>query len=109
MAKKRIENKANALHLSEQLLERTGTPISQSETPALIDRSHTSANNSWTRFTVICNCDLADKIKAIAEKEGFTIREVVEKFFKNGISSYEAKHGSVKCKAKKKQNIDDVL
>jgi hypothetical protein len=34
---------------------------------------------------------------------------VVEKFFRNGIGSYEGKHGVVKVRNRKKQNIDDVL
>jgi hypothetical protein len=46
------------------------------------------------------------KVKAIAHKEGFSIREVVEKYLKDGIARYEQKHGAV---TKQRRNIDDIL
>lgn len=104
MAKKKIDNKANRLSLTEEFLEESGHQVPQKE-----NENHIGADSSWTRFTVICNSELVEKIKAIAQKEGFTIREVVEKFFKVGIGNYEKSHGLVKIKAKKKKNIDEVF
>ena len=104
--KKQIENAANSL--ADELLANSGAvPQNGSENKTEAQQSFTDA--SWTHFTVICNGELVEKIKAIAQKEGFTIREVVEKFFRNGIGSYESKHGRVKVRSRRKQNIDDVL
>lgn len=110
MAKKVIENTANSL--ADELLVNSGAvpatvPQKDSENKTEAQQSFTDA--SWTHFTVICSSELVEKIKAIAQKEGFTIREVVEKFFRNGIGSYESKHGVVKVLNRKKQNIDDIL
>ena len=109
MSKKKIMNEANNMSLAESLLESTGQSVSKKDKVIPSESPQVTPDASWTHFTVICNGELVDKIKAIAQKEGFTIREVVEKFFRNGISSYEGKHGRVKVKVRKKQNIDDVL
>ena len=45
-------------------------------------------------------------VKAIAHKEGFSIRDVVEKYLKDGIARYEQKHGAV---INQQRNIDDIL
>lgn len=106
--KKKIKNTANSL--ADELLANSGaipTAVSQNGSENKTEAQQSDA--SWTHFTVICSSELVEKIKAIAQKEGFTIREVVEKFFRNGIGSYESKHGVVKVRNRKKQNIDDVL
>ena len=57
-------------------------------------------------FTFICGIEIVGKVKAIAHKEGFSIREVVEKYLKDGIARYEQKHGAV---TNQRRNIDDIL
>ena len=61
---------------------------------------------AWQHFTVILAVDIVIKIKAIARIEGFSIRDVVEKFLSDGIARYEQKHGAV---TNRKKNIDDIL
>ena len=61
---------------------------------------------AWQHFTFICAVEIVVKIKAIARIEGFTIREVVEKFLRDGIARYEQKHGAV---TNRKKSVDDVL
>ena len=61
---------------------------------------------AWQHFTVILAVDIVVKIKAIARIEGFSIRDVVEKFLNDGIARYEQKHGAV---TNRKKNIDDIL
>ena len=61
---------------------------------------------AWQHFTVILAVDIVVKIKAIARIEGFSIRDVVEKFLRDGIARYEQKHGAV---TNRKKNIDDIL
>ena len=61
---------------------------------------------AWQHFTVILAVEIVVKIKAIAGIEGFSIRDVVEKFLSDGIARYEQKHGAV---TNRKKNIDDIL
>ena len=60
----------------------------------------------WQHFTVICAVEIVVKIKAIARIEGFSIREVVEKFLRDGIARYEQKHGAI---TNRKKSIDEIL
>ena len=61
---------------------------------------------AWQHFTFICAVEIVVKIKAIARIEGFSIREVVEKFLRDGIARYEQKHGAV---SNRKKSVDEVL
>ena len=61
---------------------------------------------NWQHFTIICAVEIVIKIKAIARIEGFSIREVVEKFLNDGIARYEQKHGAV---TNRKKSIDEIL
>ena len=61
---------------------------------------------AWQHFTIICAVEIVVKIKAIARIDGFSIREVVEKFLKDGIARYEQKHGAV---TNRKKSVDEVL
>ena len=61
---------------------------------------------TWQHFTVILAVDIVVEIKAIARIEGFSIRDVVEKFLSDGIARYEQKHGAV---TNRKKSIDDIL
>jgi len=61
---------------------------------------------AWQHFTFICAVEIVVKIKAIARIEGFSIREVIEKFLKDGIARYEQKHGAV---TNRKKSVDEVL
>ena len=108
--KKKIENAANSL--ADELLANSGAvpaTVPQNGGGNKTERQQSFTDASWTHFTVICSSELVDKIKAIAKKEDFSIREVVEKSFRNTISSYESKNGKIKLKPKKQKNIDDVL
>lgn len=61
---------------------------------------------AWQHFTVILAVEIVVKIKAIARIEGFSIRDVVEKFLSDGIARYEQKNGAV---TNRKKSIDDIL
>ena len=65
-----------------------------------------ASKRDWMHFTFICSIEIVDKVKAIAHKEGFSIRDVVEKYLKDGIARYEQKHGAV---TNQRRNIDDIL
>lgn len=110
MKKKEFKNAAKGLNLQDALLESTGQAVPQKrEGKQLPSSQATTPDTSWDRFTVVCSCEIIEKIKAIAQKEGFTIREVVEKFFSNGISAYENKHGRIIVKSRKKKDINSLI
>lgn len=110
MVKKKIVNKANSFSLFEEFLAGSGQPTTKKGKEVKSENQKNTVEGGWTHFTVICSSVLTDKIKAIALKEGFTIREVVEKSFRDFISKYEIKNGVVKeKKKKKKKSVDDVL
>ena len=58
--------------------------------------SYAVSDDPWKHFSFICSVELADKVQAIAHKEGFTIRSLMEYMMRPGIASYEAKYGKVK-------------
>ena len=79
------------------------------EAPQNDDRATKTARESsdspWKHFSFICSVELADKVQAIAHKEGFTIRALMEYMMRQGIATYEAKNGKVR-KIKHKGVID---
>ena len=119
--RKKVSNPANNYSLKDQFLQQTGRPVhapqasDKREQPAEEPVPHRaqsekveSENYDWDRWTIICRKEFKQKITAISEKEGFTIREIVEKFFTDGIAAYEAKHGVIDTTPKKKKNIDSL-
>ena len=66
-----------------------------------------TADTPWKHFSFICSVELVDKIQAIAHKEGFTIRALMEFLMRQGIDKYEAKHG--KAKKIKTKDVNDVM
>ena len=120
--RKKVNNPANNFSLKDQFLQQTGRPVpapqaSENREPPveeLVSQNRTQPekeepeNYDWDRWTIICRKEFEQKITAISEKEGFTIREIVEKFFTDGIAAYEAKHGVIDTTPKKKKNIDSL-
>ena len=120
--RKKVNNPANNFSLKDQFLQQTGRPVpapqaSENREPPveeLVSQNRAQPekeepeNYDWDRWTIICRKEFKQKITAISEKEGFTIREVVEKFFTDGIAAYEAKHGVIDTTPKKKKNIDSL-
>lgn len=47
----------------------------------------------WKRFSCECSVALVDKLHNICSKENVSLRSLVEKMFRDGIRSYERKHG----------------
>jgi len=69
--------------------------------------AHEQSDTPWKHFSFICSVELADKVQAIARKEGFTIRSLMEFMIRQGIASYEGKHGKVK--KLKTKGVEDVM
>ena len=121
--RKKVNNPANNFSLKDQFLRQTGrlVPAPQASEKCEVPveepvpqknraqpEKEEPENYDWDRWTIICRKEFKQKITAISEKEGFTIREVVEKFFTDGIAAYEAKHGAIDITPKRKKNIDSL-
>ena len=55
----------------------------------------------WVRFNTICNRELVDKVRAIADRNHSSIRDVVELMFRRCIKAYEQKNGVITIEKKK--------
>lgn len=64
-----------------------------------------SSERDWDRFSFVCSKDIIQKVHDISEKEGFSIREVMELSLQRGITEYERLHGSAKPKKKGFESI----
>ena len=53
------------------------------------------------RFNTICNKELVDKVRAIADRNHSSIRDVVELMFRRCIKAYEQKNGIITIEQKK--------
>ena len=63
--------------------------------------SVTTDRTDWVRFNTICNRELVDKVRAIADRNHSSIREVVELMFRRCINAYEQKNGVITIEKKK--------
>jgi hypothetical protein len=61
----------------------------------------------YRHCSFICTPELWDKAQAIARRENFSIRQVMEHWMRLGIESYEVKNGKVKIKAER--SLEDAL
>ena len=55
----------------------------------------------WKRFSCECSVALVDKLHNICSKENVSLRSLVEKMFREGIRSYERKHGVAEAISKR--------
>ena len=60
-----------------------------------------AGEHDWERFSFVCSKEIIQKVHDISEKEGFTIRDIMELFLQLGIANYEKKNGVAKPKRKK--------
>ena len=112
MAKKK--EFGNPINLDNLMRQETGQkpPAQESKNEDFSeDRLETPSNacseSGYKHCAFICSAELWGKMQAIAQREGFTIRQVMEHWMRTGISSYEAKHGTVK--PKDKRDVGNVL
>ena len=79
--------------------------------PPASDKTTTSKSKQkagerdWERFSLVCSKDIIQKVYDISEKEGFSIRDLMELFLQRGISEYEKKNGVSKPRFKNIQNL----
>ena len=63
--------------------------------------SAVTTQTDWVRFNTICNRELVDKVRAIADRNHSSIRDVVELMFRRCINAYEQKNGIINIEQKK--------
>ena len=64
-----------------------------------------AGERDWERFSLVCSKDIIQKVYDISEKEGFSIRDLMELFLQRGISEYEKKNGVSKPRFKNIQKL----
>lgn len=77
------------------------------EKAATIKSKQKAGERDWERFSFVCSKDIIQKVHDISEKEGFTIRDIMELFLQRGIANYEKKNGV--AKPKRKKSIETLL
>ena len=112
MAKKNMDALLSNI-MGEEIIRPVVTPVSQAPANSTKPEDPQSTGklkvpeDPWKHFSFICSVELADKVQAIAHKEGFTIRALMEYMMRQGIATYEAKNGKVR-KIKHK-GVTDVM
>ena len=112
MAKKNMDALLSNI-MGEEIIRPTATQVSQAPTTTgKTEEPHTAVkpkvpDDPWKHFSFICSVELADKVQAIAHKEGVTSRALMEYMMRQGVATYEAKNGKVR-KIKHK-GVTDVM
>jgi hypothetical protein len=76
------------------------THVNQEETKPMT-ASVATTQTDWVRFNTICNKELVDKVRAIADRNHSSIRDVIELMFRRCINAYEQKNGIITIEQKK--------
>ena len=81
--------------------QRDMTPNVNQEGTKPTTTSVATTQTDWVRFNTICNKELVDKVRAIADRNHNSIRDVVELMFRRCINAYEQKNGIITIEKKK--------
>ena len=81
--------------------QRDMTPHVNQEGTKPTTTSVATTQTDWVRFNTICNKELVDKVRAIADRNHSSIRDVVELMFRRCINAYEQKNGIITIEQKK--------
>ena len=81
--------------------QRDITPHVNQEGTKPTTTSVATTQTDWVRFNTICNKELVDKVRAIADRNHSSIRDVVELMFRRCINTYEQKNGIITIEQKK--------
>ena len=97
--------------MAEEAYNSAGIPVTGGKPSSENTKKAAPSNYDWERFAFICSKMLVAKVKAIASKEGVTIRELMEYMMSQGIMRYEKKHGiiEVSISTDKKKRLKDLM
>lgn len=79
----------------EKPVEQTKKQEKSQQVNARAKQKEHEMKNHEERFCTIVNSETLKKIRIIANREGLTIKDVVDAAFDKAISSYERKHGKI--------------
>ena len=86
-----LDGKIFSEEIREQSLHNNNPPKENTPNENKVENKTTD----WQRFSVICDKKLIVKLRLIAKKEHFTIREVLEYWMRTGINKYENEYGEI--------------
>ena len=72
-------------------------------------RGRPKRSEKYSTVTVTQNMELYEKMRIIAQRAGLTIKDVNEKFQRNGVKAYEKKYGVIRIPQSGKVDLDSVF
>ena len=114
MAQKRKVNPLKGLNPMQQIVLDSAGIVTE-ENPSMtvpgLQPSSGPTKYTWERFAFVCDKRTVAKVKAIASKEGVTIRELMEYMMNQAIARYEKKKGAIEVTVDTpgKKSLKDLL
>jgi hypothetical protein len=90
-----VRNPLDGNNFSEEIRKQTLHNVYPSRDDTPDEQQVENKTTDWQRFSVICDKNLIAKLRLIAKKEHFTIREVLEYWMRTGIEKYESEYGEI--------------
>ena len=112
MVRKKNEQKVLLdLNMAEEAYNSAGIVANDPKPASDQLKKSAQSDYEWERFAFICGKTLVAKVKAIASKEGVSIRELMEYMMSQGIMRYEKKHGTIEVSvsANVKKRLKDLM
>lgn len=72
-------------------------------------RGRPKRSEKYDTVTVTQNMELYEKMRIIAQRSGLKIKDVNEKFQRNGVQAYERKYGVIRIPQSGKVDLDSVF
>lgn len=91
----KVRNPLDGNIFSEEIREQTLRNVYPPKDDTPVEQKVQNKTTDWQRFSVICDKKLIVKLRLIAKKEHFTIREVLEYWMRTGIEKYENEYGEI--------------
>lgn len=104
--KKAFNNTLN-VDLADMMREQTGQRSVVRKVDDAIVKKSRSNDGEYRHCSFICSSKLWAKAQAIAHRENFSIRQVMEHWMQAGIESYESKNGEIGIQATR--TVEDAL
>lgn len=72
-------------------------------------KQYQKSSGSQTKVCACLDTVLFEKVKILSMTEGITVRSIMEYALGKAIENYEARHGKIRMKRKRKGDIEDVF
>lgn len=104
--KKAFNNTLN-VDLADMMREQTGQRSVVHKIDEAIVKNPKPNDDEYRHCSFICSSKLWAKAQAIAHRENFSIRQVMEHWMQAGIESYESKNGEIGIRTTR--TVEDAL